>query len=700
MDEKTYRYRLSGNADGLGAVAEAAADIDGVESASLEDGVLALVLSEHASEYDVFCALTDIAEGHGVDVDDEVAAKESEQSKNAELPAEDKQATETKPEQTQNAPKLKLPDEEQPWMKKHLAEYIELGLSFILLLVGVIFNFSANTKTALLLVSFIVVGYEIIWEAAAAIWRKQFLHYSVALVPVLIASLFVTSYAAAASIALMFQALIVLGKTLGDIDLQKLKDRFFYDYIPVTKDGDDEQLFAKDVGVGAVVAFKAGDIIPFDGEITEGSAKADAYNCTGIHAAETLAVGSTVIAGSRIVEGDIKLKVNKTTDETFAAKMYKTLKNIGKKDELYRRVKKLTKRAIPICFALTLILCFAMPALFIGEGHTYLDLMTTWSAYGVMFFAISNCFVLASEVLIGWRSAANRALSAGAFINSEKDFAALAAAKKAIFNEPGGLTASGLEVDKVIAVPAYKGKLLRILSDFGLTPASLLNEDKVAENEKGDVLISGSYDKLTDMGIDVKKLHVGEVKYIALNGEVIGAISFAGKMKDNSYGGVMELRSMGIKSVVLSSGNGDVLSGLTGKSEIYENLSDEAKNNVIADEKVRGVPCAYIGVKGYGSAATSRILFGSARELFDDKCGAIIPGGDVKTAVKIIRLSRRAKLAAKAGIISSLIVKAAALILGSILVFTGSPLIWIPILIDVLGGASAFLLSQYIGFDI
>ncbi len=690
---QTYKYGLVGNVLKFSNVKEIAESIKGVVSAELDGEFLNVELEHTASEYDVFSALYAAAEQLGVEVDyvDEEPSNQSQQSEKDESDEEAVENAEVKTEDETEKHKSKkqtnvLPEEEKKWNKKYIANLVELALSAVLMLVVLCFDISSNTESFLCLIAFAAVGYEIIWEAVMAVYKKKFFNPSIVMVIVIVASMFLTEYLQVAFIAWLFEAQFVLGKILTDIRWERVKSRLYFDFVQVN-DGEDEAVFAKDFPLQSAVNLKGG-VIPFDGKVVGGCGTVDYYNVTGIHKAESLKESDVVYGGGVLTEGEIDLRVERSPKDSLAGKMYLNMIESAP-TALKRKMDKYALYYIPACLAVSLFICFACPALF-TKGMTYGDALPGWCYAGVVTFGILNVLAFNAAYELNYKSALYRALTLGSFINSHEKLDELAECDTVIFNEPGSIE-QGYSVDKIVAFPGYKGRVLEVLKEFRLKPADLLKDNAIALDEGGRKFVSGRSDQLERMGITVKRSSLsGIVKYITVNGEAVGAVSFKQELKPTAYGAVRELKDVGVRSVVLTEGAEDVYAEISELAEIKgltaESEEKQSKNPVFVGTELK---------------ETASILFADSRDTLGCGCGVLQPNGDLKSVAKIIKLAKRTGKIARFNALFAVVVKAAAVALGLYLTFgLGVGGMWIAVTIDAVATALCLVNSARNGMEV
>jgi len=668
-----YKYLLSGNPAGVKKVAKEVLSVSGVVSAELGgDNVLEVLLDEHASEYDVFCAINDVSEKYSVDVD-YAEDEEDPETSDEEALREDGLAVDTsegdetpKMLKPDNSEVKKLPDDEKSWKVKYIGHFAELLISAVLIAIVHFASFTTMAETFMCLIAFAVVGYEIIWDAVVAILKKDYLNHNIPIVIATVVLLFVSSYLEAAFIAFLFQLEIVVIKVLTGISEEKLKKRLDYSYLILKQvvDGEETDVFAKDVTPGNVIKLQAGNTVPFDCCVDTGSAVISESNVTLENNDFVAAEGAFIHGGCVVKSGDITVIAKSSMQDSLAAKVYSKLRTAAE-TEYSKKVKKYSSYTLVGSFLICAILAFLVPV-FLKKDGNYVELMTEWSYIAVGIFALCNALIFPAAHYILWRSAVNRTLSQGSVVNSVDRFIEIGNAKSVAFKN-GSLLEEAYKADKILPAPEYKGKVSKVLSSFGLKPSALIGISGEERNNDSGALLVGDGAFFASKGIIVKEISsCDEIRYIALGGNYVGAVTFTKVVQANAYGAIKELSDSGISSVVEVGKDGT----------LYEGLDDVAALSEVAAG-------ADDTIQVSASDPNAHILYGKVKESCDLTNGVIIPEGDVKAVAKTVKLAKRFNKLTKVGAILPIVGKIIAIALCVVLHFVlGKNSVWIAVAVD------------------
>ena len=234
-------------------------------------------------------------------------------------------------------------------------------------------------------------------------------------------------------------------RTIGDSDLQAAEVRL---YDP--EKNQETQLDAGKLHYGDVIVVSQGEKVATDGLVIGGTAQTDESHLTGEPKPQTKSEGSYVLAGSKMVSGDIKYRVSKLVQENTIS----TIKNMVKLASQQKpRVQEVADRiAAVLTPSILFIACIVfMIWLLVGAlgqhrewGHSALNAVT----YAVATLAISCPCAIGLAVPTVLVVASRAAVSKGGFVF--RNPAAVEKGRnvgKVIFDKTGTLTTGQLQVE-------------------------------------------------------------------------------------------------------------------------------------------------------------------------------------------------------------------------------------------------------------
>lgn len=218
------------------------------------------------------------------------------------------------------------------------------------------------------------------------------------------------------------------------------------------------------IPIGTRVLVKAGQIIPLDGEVVEGTSSVNLVHLTGENFPVTKTVGDTVPAGGRNLEGALTIVVTKTSADSTLTRIIELVTQAQEaKPRLQRwfdkasRAYAMTIISLSLFFALVLPWILSIP--FLGyEGSVYRAL--------AFLIAASPCALIIA-IPIAYLSAVSACAQQGILLKGGITLDALASCRAIAFDKTGTLTTG--ELTCLAIEPLY--------ANTGLTPT---NEDALA----------------------------------------------------------------------------------------------------------------------------------------------------------------------------------------------------------------------------
>jgi Cu+-exporting ATPase len=353
---------------------------------------------------------------------------------------------------------------------------------------------------------------------------------------------------------------------------------------------------------GAVLLVKPGERIPVDATVIHGSGEADESMITGESMPVPKKAGDKVMAGTINVSGAIKIKAQKTGEDTALSQIISIIRDAASsRVPVQRLVDKVSSYFVPI----VILIAIASFILWLSVGNAPMP-------YAILAFV--SVLIIACPCALGIATPAALMVSSGLSARNHilvKSGEALETASKVdtiIFDKTGTLTKGKPEVTEVIAVKGHSkrevigkaciaeansehilGKAIieyahRIKVHYGFPVSFKYMEGRgiYAVSKSGERIIVGNRDMFKDVPIVAEKgiasaANEGKTPVIiGVNGKVIGIIAIADKIKDESKGAIKALSKEGIEIFMITGDNAKTAHAVAKKLGI-ENVIAEAK---------------------------------------------------------------------------------------------------------------------------
>ena len=200
-------------------------------------------------------------------------------------------------------------------MKKRIFRIIIAAIFFIAAIIN-IFN-TEWLNIVLYLVSFIIVGGDVVIRALKNITKGKIFDENFLMTIATVGAMLISEYAEGIAVMLFYQ----IGELFQDLAVDKSR-RSIADLMDIrpdyanVKNGENiTQTDPNDVKVGDIIIIKAGERVPLDAMVIEGSSMMDTSALTGESVPQTVEVGNELLSGCININGVITAQVTKEYGE-------------------------------------------------------------------------------------------------------------------------------------------------------------------------------------------------------------------------------------------------------------------------------------------------------------------------------------------------------------------------------------------------
>ena len=471
-------------------------------------------------------------------------------------------------------------------MKKKLiiiiTSFILLILAFILKLDNTIIN------NILFIISYIIVGYDIILKAIRNITRGKVFDENFLMTIATLGAFFISEFPEAVAVMLFYQ----VGELFQSYAVDKSRKSVASlmdirpDYANLYHDKKTERVDPNKIKVGDIILIKPGEKIPLDGIVVEGTSTLNTLALTGEAVPRSISVNDEVLSGCINNEGILKVKVTKEFGESTVSKILDLVENASsRKSKSENFISKFAKYYTPIVVIIAILLALIPPLLTDTNFKTWL--------YRALSFLVVSCpCALVISIPLSFFAGIGASSRIGVLVKGSNYLEALANTEIVVCDKTGTLTEGIFEVQKVNPIGYSKEDLLRYTSyaeSYSNHPIALsikeaygkaINEKQVtktkelkgkgiiAKVESKEVLV-GNEKLMIEYNIDyIKSNDIGTVIYIAIDKTFAGTIIISDKIKEDAYKAVKEFRENNVKKIVMLTGD---------REEISKNVSKELK---------------------------------------------------------------------------------------------------------------------------
>ena len=487
-------------------------------------------------------------------------------------------------------------------------------------------------KFALLLIPYLIIGYDILIKAGKGIINRQpfdecFLMALATVGALIIAVTTGGDYLEAIAVMLFYQIgelfeSYAVGKSRRSIsELMDIRP----DYANIETDGKLERVDPDEVEPGTVIVVQPGEKVPIDGIVTEGRSTLDTAALTGESLPRDVSEGDEVISGCINQSGLLKIRTTKEFGESTVSKILDLVENASSRksrsEDFITRFARIYTPAV-VFGALALAVFPPLINMLILSGD---PAWISWIYRALTFLVISCPCALVISIPLSFFAGIGGASRDGILIKGSNYLEMLSKTKTVVFDKTGTLTKGvfevvsvepqGIEKDELISIAAAAEQYSSHPIAMTIKKADKSNVRKKAENIEElaghgiNAVIDGSRisvgnAKLMNMkGIKVPEYEGGgTVVYAAENDKYIGRIIISDVIKPTSAEAVKRLKTCGVTKTVMLTGDHSGAAKETAEKlkidEVYYELlpSDKVeKTEELLAAKGRGETLVFVG---------------------------------------------------------------------------------------------------------
>ncbi len=356
------------------------------------------------------------------------------------------------------------------------------------------------------------------------------------------------------------------------------------DVANVERDGSVAVVSPDEVAVGETIVIRPGEKVALDGKVVEGSSALNTLALTGESMPREIAVGDDVISGCINLTGVIKVCTTSTFGDSTVSKIIKLVESADEnKSKSESFITRFARVYTPIVVFLAIALAVIPPlaiSLFSAGTPLTLQLFTLWLSRALIFLVVSCPCALVISVPLTFFGGIGGASRAGILIKGSNYMDALANVDTVVFDKTGTLTHGQFEVSSVHHENFDERELLHLVAHVehftthpigaalcAAFPDATGDDCEVADVEEvaghgirakvaGRKVLVGNTKMMSSEGIAFSYVDcAGTVIHVAVDGQYAGYIVIKDKVKADSRDAIAKLKTIGVKRVVMLTGD-------------------------------------------------------------------------------------------------------------------------------------------------
>ncbi|MDU3678472.1 MAG: heavy metal translocating P-type ATPase [Flavonifractor plautii] len=469
------------------------------------------------------------------------------------------------------------------------------------------------------LIPYAVIAWDVLWRAVRNIAHGQVFDENFLMSLATVGALATGEYPEAVFVMLFYQVGELFQSYAVDQSRKSITSLMDIrpDYANIEVDGQLRQVEPEDVAVGDTIVIKAGERIPLDGVVLEGTSNVDTAALTGESLPREAQPGDDVISGCVNLSGLLRVRVTKAFEESTVAKILDLVENSSsKKAKAENFITKFARYYTP-AVVLAAVALALLPPLF--ASIQWVD-----SIQRALNFLVVSCpCALVISVPLSFFGGIGGASKNGILVKGGNYLEVLAKTELVVFDKTGTLTRGVFNVTAIHPDHCGEAQLLELAAlaeSYSDHPISRslkeaygkeLDTSRVSNVEElsgrgvratvdGRQICAGNDKLMEDIGVSWHPCHrVGTTVHVASDGVYLGHIVISDEVKPDAKEAITALKACGVRRTVMLTGDAKAV----GESVAQELGLDEVHTQLLPADKVTRVEALLGEVSPKGALA-------------------------------------------------------------------------------------------------
>ena len=500
------------------------------------------------------------------------------------------------------------------------AEYWKVGLSFILLISGIIMNalelpFFREGYFSLIwyVVAYLPVGLPVMKEAWESMKDKDYFSEFTLMFVATLGAFYIGEYPEGVAVMLFY--------SVGELFQEKAVDKAKRNIGALLDVRPEEAAVVRDervvienpqsVKVGETIEIKTGGRVPLDGMMLNEVAAFNTAALTGESVPRSIRMGEEVLAGMIVTDKVIRIKVIRPFDKSALARILELVQNASERKapaELF--IRKFARVYTPIVIGLA-VLIVLLPFIYSLITPQFLFTFNDWLYRALVFLVISCPSALVVSIPLGYFGGIGAASRLGILFKGGNYLDAVTKINTVVFDKTGTLTKGTFEVQSCNCESGVsEEELIRMIASVESSSTHPIAKAVVNYAGRRDIELSSVTDSKEYAGLGLEAA-VNGIQVLAGNGRLLskfqieyppellsitdtivvcaignkyaGYLLLSDSLKEDAKIAIQNLKALGIQNIQILSGD---------KQSIVSNFAEklgisEAYGDLLPDGKVK-----------------------------------------------------------------------------------------------------------------
>ena len=549
-------------------------------------------------------------------------------------------------------------------------------------------------KALMYIVPYLILGAEILADAFKGILRGRIFSEKFLMSIATIAAFVLQEYPEAVGVMLFFR----IGEYFEDKAVEKSRKSVMaaIDMRPETVnlvEGSEVTVIpAEEAEPDDIILVRAGDRIPLDGVVVEGTSEIDTSSVTGEHLPVAVKEHESVLSGCVNISGVLKIRVTKHLSESMVSRIVDSVENAAAgKPKIDRFITRFANIYTPVVVAAA-VLTAVIPSLITGDWHK-------WIYTAVTFLVISCPCAIVLSVPLTYFAGIGAGSKKGILFKSGSSIEAVSGIKAVVMDKTGTITSGIFSVDSTETYSdTDENELLRLCASCEAVSTHPVAQCIVRKSEEMEIdlaeaddireyagmgmeaniesrnVLCGNAELMKSKNIDISSYSAGEActdVLCAVDSVLAGCFRISDTIKSESVEAILDIKSKGINTVMLT-GDSEASAAKTAKEtkidRYFAKLLPEDKLDKMKEIRSEYGAVMFVG-DGINDApvlagADVSAAMGSGADAAIEAADIVIMNSEMDAVPKALKISEDTNRIAKQNIIFALAFKLAVMILG------------------------------------
>ena len=576
---------------------------------------------------------------------------------------------------------------------KHSIIEIVIGVIFF---IGGLFTEEPYPMACLILclAGYLVLGRNIVIDAAKNLFKGHMLDENFLMSIATLGAFAISDYPEAVGVMLFYR----VGELFEEIAVGRSRKQIMdaVDMRPETVNlvsGNEITVIpAEDATIGDILVIRPGDRIPLDGVVIEGESRIDTSPVTGEPVPVKAATGDTIISGCVNTSGLLKMRVEKTLEESMVTKILDSVENAAaNKPKIDRFITKFARIYTPFVVVLSIFTAI-VPSLFTGDWEH-------WIYTALTFLVISCPCALVLSVPLAFFAGIGAGSKKGILFKGGISLEAMCEVKSIVMDKTGTITKGNFAVQKIISVSDHSDNTIlsyaaaceatsthpignSIVTAFKETEQTLLQATSLEEISghgikaviDGKTVLCGNTKLMEQYHVNIAAYqpdNSGTEVLLAIDGVLAGYLIISDTIKEDAVPAIQAINKLGITTAMLtgdSKAGADMVAAKTGIDIVRARCLPEDKLNELNTLRSQYGSVMFVG-DGINDApvlagADVGAAMGSGADAAIEAADVVFMTSGMTAIPQALKIAKNANRIARQNVVFALIIKALVMVLG------------------------------------